>query len=436
MSKIKLVIAQEYKNKVSKKSFLVITILMPILFVGLIVGAVFLASLKDKNIKNIAVIDNTGIYHSVLTKTSQFNFDFVSTPLDTLKKNFNDSEYESIIVISDDLIAAPNSITIYSTRQINKDLRNYVEKNLDTYLSTQKLLSYNIPDIEQIIEDSKSNIRINTIKWADDGTEEASSTEVAMIIGMLFTFLIYFFILAYGSQVMSSVVQEKANRIVEVLICSVKPFELMMGKIISIALVGLTQFAIWIVLTIVLIFIAGQFLDGSIDADSMQQVQQVAEAQTTLSNDMSFDGIIEAIMSTNPFMMILMFIIYFLGGYLLYSSIFAAIGSAVDNETDTNQFMMPITILIIAAFYAGIYSVENPDGPLAFWCSLIPFTSPIVMMVRLPFSVPVWQQLLSITLLIATFIGTTWMSAKIYRTGILMYGKKPSWKELWKWLRY
>ena len=250
--------------------------------------------------------------------------------------------------------------------------------------------------------------------------------------------LIYMFIFVYGAQVMSSVVQEKTNRIVEVLICSVKPFELMMGKIISIALVGLTQFGIWLLLTIGLVVVAGQFLGGSVNPETMVNVQQMGDAAAIqqASSELNFDNIMAMIMSVNPFELISYFIIYFIGGYLLYASIFAAIGSAVDNETDTQQFMLPVTIPIIFAIYAAIYGAQNPDGPLAFWCSMIPFTSPIVMMVRLPFGVPMWEKLLSVAILIASFIGTTWMSAKIYRTGILMYGKKPSWKEMWKWLKY
>ena len=299
-------------------------------------------------------------------------------------------------------------------------------------------MSHNIPNIQEIIDESQANVHVNTIKWSEDGSEEISSSEVAIAIGMVFTMLIYMFIFVYGAQVMSSVVQEKTNRIVEVLICSVKPFELMMGKIISIALVGLTQFGIWLLLTIGLVVVAGQFLGGSINPETMVNVEQMGDAAAIqqASSELNFDNIMAMIMSVNPFELISYFIIYFIGGYLLYASIFAAIGSAVDNETDTQQFMLPVTIPIIFAIYAAIYGAQNPDGPLAFWCSMIPFTSPIVMMVRLPFGVPMWEKLLSVAILIASFIGTTWMSAKIYRTGILMYGKKPSWKEMWKWLKY
>lgn len=259
---------------------------------------------------------------------------------------------------------------------------------------------------------------------------------------MITAFIIYTFIVIYGAQVMSGVVQEKTNRIVEVIISSVKPFELMMGKIIGIALVGLTQFLMWVVLSAAILFGVSSAVSKDIDPntfDKIQNASQMGMQTSSLPNNEATAKLQEVMTAINGLdfvQIITLFIIYFLGGYLLYASLFAAIGSAVDNETDTQQFSFPIMIPIMFAIYAGIFSAENPDGPLAFWCSMIPFTSPIVMMVRLPFDVPFWQIALSIGILILSFIGTTWMAGKIYRTGILMYGKKVSWKEMWKWLRY
>ena len=438
MSKIGLVITQEYKNRVAKKSFLVLTLLMPLLFVALIFTPIWLATLKDGEMKLVAVVDQTGKYESVFTDNDAYNFELIGDPIDSLRTSEKRSDYEAIVVISNDLATTPGAVTIYSEKQVNIELKNFIEQGLSSFVEKEKLLSHNIPNIQEIIDESQANVHVNTIKWSEDGSEEISSSEVAIAIGMVFTMLIYMFIFVYGAQVMSSVVQEKTNRIVEVLICSVKPFELMMGKIISIALVGLTQFGIWLLLTIGLVVVAGQFLGGSINPETMVNVEQMSDAAAIqqASSELNFDNIMAMIMSVNPFELISYFIIYFIGGYLLYASIFAAIGSAVDNETDTQQFMLPVTIPIIFAIYAAIYGAQNPDGPLAFWCSMIPFTSPIVMMVRLPFGVPMWEKLLSVAILIASFIGTTWMSAKIYRTGILMYGKKPSWKEMWKWLKY
>ena len=438
MSKIGLVITQEYKNRVAKKSFLVLTLLMPLLFVALIFTPIWLATLKDGEVKLVAVVDQTGKYESVFTDNDAYNFELIGDPIDSLRTSEKRSDYEAIVVISNDLATTPEAVTIYSEKQVNIELKNFIEQGLSSFVEKEKLFSHNIPNIQEIIDESQANVHVNTIKWSEDGSEEISSSEVAIAIGMVFTMLIYMFIFVYGAQVMSSVVQEKTNRIVEVLICSVKPFELMMGKIISIALVGLTQFGIWLLLTIGLVVVTGQFLGGSINPETMVNVEQMGDAAAIqqASSELNFDNIMAMIMSVNPFELISYFIIYFIGGYLLYASIFAAIGSAVDNETDTQQFMLPVTIPIIFAIYAAIYGAQNPDGPLAFWCSMIPFTSPIVMMVRLPFGVPMWEKLLSVAILIASFIGTTWMSAKIYRTGILMYGKKPSWKEMWKWLKY
>jgi ABC-2 type transport system permease protein len=316
------------------------------------------------------------------------------------------------------------------------ELKSYVVGLLNKYIEQEKLASYNIPNLKEMVEKSHTEIDLKTIKWSDNGNEKEGSAELALIIGMVSAFIIYMFIVIYGAQVMSGVVQEKTNRIVEVIISSVKPFELMMGKIIGIAMVGLTQFLLWVVLTVIISFAVGSFFGGNVDVSSLQKVGQMGMQPVPTQMPTEIQTLITAMSSLNYFEIISLFVVYFLGGYLLYASLFAAIGSAVDNETDTQQFSLPIMLPIIFAIYAGIFSAENPDGPLAFWCSMIPFTSPIVMMVRLPFDVPAWQIVLSLSILVLTFIGTTWMAGKIYRTGILMYGKKVTWKEMWKWLRY
>lgn len=256
---------------------------------------------------------------------------------------------------------------------------------------------------------------------------------------MISAFLIYIFIVVYGAQVMSGVVQEKTSRIVEVIISSVKPFQLMMGKILGIAMVGLTQFALWVILSIALVTVFSNVLGTTLDLDSYQQAQSMGMTNSQLPMDGKNAEIAELVTSLHNFDFVqtgILFVLYFLGGYLLYASLFAAIGSAVDSETDTQQFSLPLTLPIVFAVYAAIYSAQNPDGPLAFWCSMIPFTSPIVMMVRLPFGVPSWQIVLSLGILLFSFIGSTWIAGRIYRTGILMYGKKTSFKEMLKWVSY
>jgi len=438
MSKISLIIKREYTTRVMKKSFILLTFLTPILFVGMISLIVWLGGIKDDKVKTIAVIDKTHLYEKVLKSNESYSFQFVNAPVDEIKKQTKDNgQFTALLYITDNLIDNPKAVTLYSEKQVNMELKGYITGLLNKYVEEQKLAAYNIPHLKEMVEKSHTEIDLKTIKWAENGKDKEGSAELALTIGMLSAFIIYMFIVIYGAQVMNGVVQEKTNRIVEVMISSVKPFELMMGKIIGIAMVGLTQFLMWVILTGVISAAVGSLFVGSIDVNSMHQMGQVG-MQTAPVNAMpsEMQSLFTALSGVNYFQIVGLFIVYFLGGYLLYASLFAAVGSAVDNETDTQQFSMPIMLPIIFAIYAGIFAAQNPDGPLAFWCSMIPFTSPIVMMVRLPFDVPVWQILLSLTILILSFVATTWMAGKIYRTGILMYGKKVSWKELWKWLKY
>jgi ABC-2 type transport system permease protein len=319
------------------------------------------------------------------------------------------------------------------------ELKSYVSGLLKDYIEERKLAELNIPDFKELVEKTKVSIDVKTVRWGKDGEEKMGSAELAVIIGMISAFVIYIFIVVYGAQVMSGVVQEKTSRIVEVIISSVKPFQLMMGKIIGIAMVGLTQFALWVILSVVLVTALTSAFGTTLDIEAYQQAQTMGVSAVHLPFD-DQDGVVsELLIALQNFDFVqtgILFVLFFLGGYLLYASLFAAVGSAVDNETDTQQFSLPLTLPIVFAIYAAIYSAENPDDPLAFWCSMIPFTSPIVMMVRLPFGVPAWQLALSLGILILSFIGSTWVAGKIYRTGILMYGKKITWKEMMKWVFY
>ncbi|HJV78174.1 MAG TPA: ABC transporter permease [Paludibacter sp.] len=441
MSKIGLIIKREYTTRVMKKSFLLLTFLTPVLFAGMIALIVWLGGIKDDKVKKIVVIDKTHLYTNVLKSNEAYTFQFVDAPFEEVKKqNAGKDQLTALLYITDNLINNPRAVTLYSEKQVNMELKGYVAGLLNKYVEEQKLAAYNIPNLKEMVEKSHTEIDLKTMKWGDDGKDKEGSAELALTIGMISALMIYMFIIIYGAQVMSGVVQEKTNRIVEVMISSVKPFELMMGKIIGIALVGLTQFLMWVILTGVISVAVASAFGGNIDVHSVQQMQQMGHVgvQATPVNAMpsEMQSLFTALNGVNYFQIIGLFIIYFLGGYLLYASLFAAVGSAVDSETDTQQFSMPIMLPIIFAVYAGIFAAQNPDGPLAFWCSMIPFTSPIVMMVRLPFDVPIWQIILSLTILVLSFVGTTWMAGKIYRTGILMYGKKVSWKELWKWLKY
>jgi len=434
MSKISLIIKREYTTRVMKKSFILLTFLTPLLMTGMIGLIVWLGSIKDDKIKNIVVIDETHLYSKVLKSNEVYSFQFINDKVENVrKKNVNNDQFTALLYISGNLKDNQNAVKLYSEKQVNVELKGYISGLLNKYIEEQKLAEYNIPNLKEMVDKSHTDIDLKTIKWGENGKDKVGSAELALIIGMITAMIIYMFIIIYGAQVMQGVVQEKTNRIVEVIISSVKPFELMMGKIIGIALVGLTQFLMWVVLTGLLVGIGTSVLGLNMDTNSLQQMQQLQHS-TPMPSEMQ--NILVSLAGLNYVQIVGLFIVYFLGGYLLYASLFAAVGSAVDNETDTQQFSLPIMLPIIFAVYAGIFSAQNPDGPLAFWCSMIPFTSPIVMMVRLPFDVPAWQIILSISILILSFIGTTWMAGKIYRTGILMYGKKTTWKEMWKWLKY
>jgi len=423
-----------------KKSFILLTFLTPLLLVGMIALIVWLGSIKDDSVKKIVVIDNTKLYKDVLKDNESYTFQYVDEQMESYKNDTEKSkEMTALLYITDDLTKNPEAASLFSDKQVNLELKTYISGQLNKYLEAQKLASYNIPNLKEMVENSKTNIDLKTIKWGEGGKEKQASAELALVFGMITAFIIYMFIVIYGAQVMSGVVQEKTNRIVEVIISSVKPFQLMMGKIIGIALVGLTQVLMWVILTTGILFAVNSSMGNFLNPETMDQLQQINQvgmhpAGPQLPSEIQ--DVITAINGLDFTQLITLFIIYFLGGYLLYASLFAAVGSAVDNETDTQQFSLPIMLPIIFAIYAGIFSAENPDGPLAFWCSLIPFTSPIVMMVRLPFDVPFWQIALSVGILILSFIGTTWIAGKIYRTGILMYGKKVTWKEMLKWLKY
>lgn len=458
MSKIGLIISREYRNRVVKKSFLWMTFLTPVLMAALIVVPIWLASIKDDEERVVAVVDQTGLYKEFFeglrneecrfeviksTVDGQQSTDFTPLPFGTPPKTGGEYElstlnsrlsadYSAFVIISDDLSVNPSAMTIYSEKQVPSGIRRFIEEALEDYIEGQTLASYNIPKLKEMIEDARVDVKATTYKLSEEGVT-TSDSDIASIVGILATMLIYMFIFVSGSQVMNSVVQEKVNRIVEVMVCSVRPWELMWGKIIAVGLTCLTQMALWAVLTMMIVGMAMGVM--GIDMSGLQG-GPVAGMAVEMQEVSALGEHFEVLWSIDWGFVAVMFLVYFVGGYLLYSSMFAAIGASVDNESDTSQFMTPITLVVLFALYAGMYSAENPDGPLAFWCSMIPFTSPIVMMVRVPFDVPMWQLGLSLGLLALTIVGTIWLSAKIYRVGILMYGKKPTVKEIVKWIKY
>ncbi len=440
MSKLKLIIAREYMSMVGRKSFIIMTILIPILMIACILLPIGIGYLNHEgsDVENVAVIDETGRYGGAIEDTDLFHF----VPLrgDTIgnAREFYDNAGESLtamVIIPAD-IDSLHQVTIYSDKTINSSLKMSLMRQLSDTITRAHVASYGVPNLQQMIDESSVNVDVKSVKWGDDGSETETSTEIAMGIGFVLAFLIYMFVLMYGAMIMNGVIEEKTNRIVEVIVSSCKPFQLMMGKIIGVALVGLTQLAIWVVVMLALSAVAGGMLGLAVgDTFALGNDPAALEAALAQGGNADMSGIVQAILSVNYLQIFTSFVFYFIGGYLLYAALFAAFGSAVDQAADASQFTTPIIIIMIIALYAGMACIENPNGPMAFWCSMIPFTSPIVMMVRLPYDVPLWQLALSILLLFATAALMVWVAARIYRTGILLYGKKTSYRDIFSWLK-
>ena len=419
MNKTFLIIKREFLVRVKKKSFIIMTLLAPILMASLIIVPVLVTDSGQQK-RLIGIYENTTSFAKEIEDSENIHFTFFDDmQMDEFIKNPEGSNYYALLKIEND------SYYIYSNQQVGLNLRKSIEKQLEQISERNKLKQAGI-NLE-IIEQAKTNINIETKIITSEGNTTSSSTEASIGIGFITGILIYMFIFMYGTMVMRGVIEEKTNRIVEIIISSVKPFQLMIGKILGVALVGLTQFILWIVLTIIISSIAEIiFFDTTEITNNLDSVDQ----SVILNEFTRLTG------GINLMLIFVSFLFYFLFGYLMYSALFAAVGSAVDAEADTQQFMLPITIPLIFSFILIQPVMDNPDGILAFWLSIIPLTSPIIMMARLPFGVESWQLLLSMVLLILGFIFTTFIAGKIYRTGILMYGKKISYKELWKWLTY
>ena len=424
-----LIVRREYLETVAKKSFIVMTLLTPILIVLLGGVPILLEKLNKSDIKTVALIDETDKYASAIENDDAFRFELVEQATEGNPRQLYDSRGDklyAIVVIPRD-VERTHQVLVYSESSVNSVLMSHLEHSMSQVLSDAKIASYGIDGLDKILKECKIDIDVRSIKWSDDGDEQTSSTELAMLIGVILSLASYMFVIMYGSMIMNSVIEEKSNRIVEVIVSSCKPIELMLGKILGVALVGLTQMLIWSVLLGIIGGIAGMSFLGGAETQAVTD----AMAQATTSDA----SVYEMLTSINYLQILAYFAIYFVGGFLLYASLFAAFGSAVDQASDASQFTTPVVMIIVVALYAAIACMENPDGDIAFWCSMIPFTSPMVMMVRLPFDVPAWQSLLSIGILYASAIGLTALSARIYRTGILLYGRKNSIKDLIKWLK-
>lgn len=446
---IGVIISREYLTRVKKKSFLLTTFLVPVLFAAMcILPSVIMFMAKDKG-KQVAVVDQSGIVMPYLEDTEAVDYsDYSSEPVDSMKARFETLGLDALVVISEiDTVGKTVAVSSFSEKPLSVDLKESIQSKVNTAVEDYRLSLYDITDLKQIMADIESDLTMSTYTLGEDGAEKITSSEVYMIISMVLSMIIYMFIAMFSGMVMQSVIEEKASRVVEVLVSSVKATELMFGKIIGVACVALTQFFLWILLTAVLVggFSAFAGLDSLMgDPEQTQQMMEMTgsmggvpvEDMAAMTQDEDQAGaVLSTLKDIDYVQLIFGFIIYFALGYLLYASFFAAIGSAVENEADTNQLQMPVTVPLLLAFFIALYAFNAPDSPIVFWGSMIPFTSPIVMLARIPFGVPMWELVLSIALLAATFVACAWLSAKIYKIGILMFGKKTTFKDLWKWLK-
>ncbi|MCM1332900.1 MAG: ABC transporter permease [Bacteroides sp.] len=426
-----LIVEREYKAIVAKKSFILVTLLAPVLMIGLMLVPALLMDMNSSDARLVSIVDMSGKYGKNFKDTDDYKFHVLeNTAVNEIKQQYEkaDGDIYAILVIPAN-VETTHQVNIYSDNPVKMSLNNEVEDVLEKSLSDAKISSYDIPGLADIIEKSKISVSVKSHTWDEEG-ESVSSSTLSMIIGMALAMLTYIFVLMYGAMIMSSVVEDKTNRIVEVIVSSCRPLELMLGKIVSIALVGLTQIAVWSVFIGIGLFALSAIGVTSSPADTAQLQGEMTQLPISEGEE-----IVQAILGVDWGKLLFIFVLYFIGGYLLYASLFAGFGSAVDQQSDANQFMTPIMMIIILALLIGEGCMQDPDGTLGVICSFIPFTSPIVMMIRLPYDVPAWEIATSVLLLYGTALLFTFFASRIYRTGILMYGRKVTFKELLKWAK-
>ena len=429
-----LVMQREYLSIVAKKSFIISTLLAPVIMLALVAIPALLMTVNNSDSRLISIIDETGQYSDIFKDNDDYRFRIETdmTP-ENMKDRYKkaDGDIYAIVVIPSD-VEESKTINVYSEKPVKITLSRELEEPLNKSLSDAKIASYNLPELKDMIAQSDVEVKIRSHTWDEEG-EKVSSSEIAMIVGLFLAFLTYMFVLMYGAMIMGSFEEDKTNRIVEVIVSTCRPMELMLGKIVSIALVGLTQILIWAVFLGIGLFVVSMFGIATSTPDiaaGMTAGTSMPEMPTSEVSD-----ILQAVLGINWFRLLGIFILYFIGGYLLYAALFAGFGSAVDQQSDANQFTMPIMMIIILALVIGQACMENPDGTLGVIASLVPFTSPIVMMIRLPYDVPAWQILTSLLLLYGTALLFVFLASRIYRTGILMYGRKVSFKEIIRWIK-
>lgn len=437
MNHLSLIIQREYLNKVKNKSFVIMTFLSPVIMIALVAVVAYLSQINNDKERTIAILDESGLLSDTFKNTDNTTYTiFTDTSLDDAKAQVKAKGQYGLLYIgkSNTISGVSKTIKFYSEDSPSLTVIAGLESKLSKKLTDLKLIQDGV-DIEQI-KASKTDVNIAQESFSGQTSSKIDNI-LKLAFGGLAGYLLFMFIIIYGNMIMRSVIEEKTSRIIEVIISSVKPIQLMMGKIIGTSLAGITQFVIWVIMGGLLMFIVSAIF--GINLAEMQTPQQEVMNQAMQSPEMQneMQVAISSFLNLPIANLVIAFIFFFVGGYLLYSSLYAAIGAAVDNETDTQQFMMPILMPLVLAVYVGVFTViEDPHGTVSTVFSFIPLTSPVVMLMRIPFGVPIWQQLLSFALLAGTFIFAVWFAAKIYRVGILMYGKKPSYKELYKWLKY
>ena len=437
---ISTVISREYLTRVKKKSFLLLTFLAPVLFAALcILPSLIMLATKEK-VQRIAVVDRSGIVLPYLTDSETARYtDYSAFDADSVKAGLDDLGMDGMLVISPiDSATRSVSVQAYSRKPLGMEFYGGVERRINQAVEDWRVSTYRIEGLSEILNEVKSDVKVAQFTLDESGGETRTDSSIYMVISLVLGMVIFMFITMFGSMVMQSVIEEKSSRVVEVLISSVQATDLMFGKIIGVALVALTQFFLWIVLTVIIVgavfgLLGPETLSGATEMAAMDP-SAAALAASAGSGDAAV--IVSTLAHLPVGRLLVCFLVYFVLGYLLYASFFAAIGSAVENEADTQQLQIPITIPLMLGFFIAFYAAsKNPDGGIAFWGSMIPFTSPIVMLARIPYGVALWEILLSVALLLLTFVGSAWVSAKIYKVGILMFGKKSTFKDLWNWLK-
>jgi ABC-2 type transport system permease protein len=436
MSKTGIIIKREFNERVRKKSFLVTTILTPLLFVGMMGGMIAMMTVRTSKAKVIEVIDNSGIVAQKLESGSAIQYLPTDRTLDEIKADQGITW--GVLVIGSDVIANPSDVQLYTFSSSTFDTESAIAGAISDIVEAEKLKSYDIENLPQILDEVRTTVTLKAYKVDEGGEETESSSVLAMVLAYILGFLMYMFVLLYGAQVMTGVIEEKNSKVLEVVVSSVRPFQLMMGKILGIALVAVTQLAIWVVVIAVL---GSALIHFAVPADMLAAAQGMSQgmdpAMSQMVNNPEMVSALGSLMDVGYLgKMFAVFLFYFVVGYLLYAAMFAAVGSAVDNAQDSQQFQMPITLPLIVGLIGMFNAMQDPTGSLAVWLSIIPFTSPLVMVARIPYGVPAWELTLSIGLLVATFVLFVWLAGKIYRVGLFMYGKKPTFKELAKWITY